>query len=73
MKCPNKDCGIEIPDAKILAEAAAINGRVGGKASGKSKARDPEKMRAAQRKSVIARMRNKQSPNPPAKKKKGNL
>jgi general stress protein YciG len=45
MKCPN--CQTELADSLILAEAGAIRGRRG---RGKSKARDPEKMRRAGKK-----------------------
>lgn len=55
MKC--KKCKTEIPDVEIAHYLASKGGSAG---TGKAKARDPEKMREAQKKSVIARMEKKE-------------
>jgi general stress protein YciG len=52
MQCP--ECGHQFSDAEILRESAAIQGRKG---TGASKARDPEKMRAAGRLGGLAKAR----------------
>jgi hypothetical protein len=45
LNCPK--CKTPIADKRILSEAAKIRGSKGGKTTGKTKARDSKKMRAA--------------------------
>lgn len=58
---PRKKKLSEEEKMEIFREVMRTIGKKGGEVTGPSKARDPEKMRAAQRKSVEARKRKREA------------